>query len=362
LVVTLEILSTQGLSANDLVRKAGLEGERAAKLTLQREQVKKTLIKLYDTNAQELTKRLVREYYHTLLSHKDALNHLGVEALRTILGRQSDLETKLNPQLVSILDNQEKLLNLERVKAWRQVRWPDNSYDSSWGLRPLMLRPEYQLVDYVGQAHKRTRDELLDWLRNLAKQPQGECIGLRCYVGLGGAGKTRLLLEVGTALQPEGWFTGFLVPGGTTPETAYLLLETTNPTLLVLDYAGVRQSEVDALLDALATARDREHPYALVLLDRSEPDWLQDAVQQGSDPDYRGRPELQMIGTIESKARFVPQLCTEDLSDLYSASLRGLAAAVDKTPSMHKPPSDFAQPPPLRTAASLIGRSRRASP
>ena len=54
LVATLETLSTQGLSANDLVRKAGLDGELAAKLTLQREQVKETLTKLYDTNAQEL--------------------------------------------------------------------------------------------------------------------------------------------------------------------------------------------------------------------------------------------------------------------------------------------------------------------
>ena len=311
-----------------------------------------------------LTKRLVREYYRILLSHKEALDAVGVDALRVILTRlpEPNFYAQIQSQLATILANQEKLLGLERTKTWRKVHWPDRSYDPTWPLQPLMLRPEYQLVDYVGQAHEQTRDDLLGWLRNLANQPQGECIGLRCYVGPGGAGKTRLLLEVGRILQAEGWFTGFLVPGGTTPETAYLLLEATNPTLLVLDYAGVRQSEVDALLDALATARDREHPYALVLLDRSEPDWLQDAVQQGSDPDYRGRPELQIIGTIESKACFVPQIHPQDLPDLYRASLRGLAAAVGKRPSSNTPPSHLPSRPLYVLLLALLAMAGESFP
>jgi len=340
LVATLEILSTQGLSADDLVGKAGLDGERAAKLTLQREQVKETLTKLYDTMAQELTKRLVREYYRILLSHKDALNHLGVEALRAILERQSDLETKLNTQLVSILASQEKLLNLERVKAWRKVRWPDNSYDSSWGLQPVMLRPEYQLVDYVGKEHEETQEDLLTWIRSLADQPRGERIGLRCYVGPGGAGKTRLLLEVGKVLDRDGWTTGFLDPGGATDETARFLLQTSTPTLLVLDYVGTRRYEVEALLDALAAERNCETPYALVLLDRSEPEWLQNAVKQGSDPNYSGRPELQMIRTVEYKAHTVPKVAVEDLPRLYQAGIQGLTTAVGmQVPNATSPPS-----------------------
>ena len=109
LTAVLEILSTQGLSVDDLVEKAGLNGGRAARLTLQREQVKETLTRLYDIKAQELTERLVREYYRILLSHKDALNHVGVEALEGILLRLPDpsFYPQLQSQIVTILANQE---------------------------------------------------------------------------------------------------------------------------------------------------------------------------------------------------------------------------------------------------------------
>ena len=112
LMATLEILSTQALSANDLVRKAALDADRAAELTLQREQVKKTLNSLYDTNAQELTEWLVREYYRILLSHKEAFDAVGVVALRAILTRLPDpnFYAQIRSQLATVIANQEKVL------------------------------------------------------------------------------------------------------------------------------------------------------------------------------------------------------------------------------------------------------------
>jgi len=198
-----------------------------------------------------------------------------------------------------------------------------------------MLRPEYQMVGYIGHEHNQTREELLEWLRSLSDRPRGKRIGLRCYVGPGGSGKTRLLLEVGKSLQNEGWITGFLVPGSVTPTNSHLFIDSKGATLLVLDYAGTRFSEINILLDALAGDRYRQHPYALILLDRSEPDWLQSIVQRGSDPNYSGRTELHLIGTIESTARKVPQMRQTDLYELYKNGIKKLANAIEKIPPQH---------------------------
>ncbi len=90
LVATLEILAKHGLSAEELVTKANLDVGRAGMLTLAH--AEQQLKAIYDTKAQELTERLVREYYRILLTHKEALNAVGVPALRILLAQQSDFE------------------------------------------------------------------------------------------------------------------------------------------------------------------------------------------------------------------------------------------------------------------------------
>ncbi len=343
LVATLEILAKHGLSAEELVTKVKLNVGQAGKLTLTR--AKQRLNSLYDTKAQELTKRLVREYYGILLAHKEALSAVGVPALRTLLALQSDFKEELSSQTEVILAKLDELLGLNRTRAWRKVHSPGRYYNPRWGLRPPMLRPEYQVVDYIGKEHEETQEDLLTWIWSLADQPRGKRIGLRCYVGPGGAGKTRLLLEAGRRLERAGWTTWFLEQGGATDETAHFLLKTSSPTLLVLDYVGTRRYEVEALLNALASERNREIPYALVLLDRSEPEWLRNAVKQGSDPNYSGRPELQMIKTIEYKAHTVPKVGVEDLPRLYEAGIQDLASAVGMQPPNTTSPSSLPRRP-----------------
>jgi len=118
LVVTLDILTTFELSDEKMVSEANLNASRAAKLTLQ--QATETLSSLLDSDTRALVERLIEDYYSILLSRKDILSKVEVEAVKTILTKLSDFEHKLHLQFTAILDNQEKLLSLERVKAWRQ--------------------------------------------------------------------------------------------------------------------------------------------------------------------------------------------------------------------------------------------------
>lgn len=281
----LGILAHHGLGPEELAALS-LDPYRAARQTLRDGTAYPRDL---DEATEELVRRLVREHYRLLLTHQRALELVGVAALAALLERTAALQDSLL-----------RLLEADRVRARRHVRWPRPTYDPGWGLQPVMIRPEYRLVrEYVGRAHRESRDELLTWLRGLADRPVGQRVAVRLYVDPGGAGKTRLLLEVGEVLRDQGWSVGFLALDGGTPENASLLVDVPGPALLAVDYAGIRFREVDALLEALTEARHRQHSFALVLLDRSVPDWFRIAVQREADPGYTGRSELPLLRGVE---------------------------------------------------------------
>ncbi|MBC7227401.1 MAG: hypothetical protein H5T61_09215 [Thermoflexales bacterium] len=137
-------------------------------------------------------------------------------------------------------------------------------------LRADLLRPDYRLVPYTGQPFEAMRDDLLAWARRLEDaQPP---VGLRTHIGPGGAGKTRLLMEVGEELRQESWWVGFLRAGRLTKDNAPILCADARPTLLIVDYIADRGEEVRSLLRAAAKAADedkRPAPLAIVLLDQA---------------------------------------------------------------------------------------------
>ena len=328
LVATLDILSAKGLSANELAGKADLDADLAARLTLQQEQVKKTLESLYDTQAQELTEKLVGEYYYILLRNKNALSYLGLDALRTILARQSDFETKLERQLVSILVNQGKLLNFERVKAWRKASWPVRPYPVGWTLHPYILKPEYCLIPYKGKKQTQMRDETVAWAQKLGRGVT-PLLGMRLYIGPGGAGKTRLLIEVGKILHNLGWAVYFLGKDAT-PEDVPYFLEVTGPTLLILDYVTERETLVQGLLLEMARRRDScIAPCALILLDRTTPPWFKELDNTIDDQTYVGLPELLELPTIEKQPQDIPSIDEEEeRQQLFNAAIDEFAQRV----------------------------------
>ena len=126
LETTLEIVGLHGLSADELVEKARLDADTAAGLTFRQERVKEIFASL-DSDARELTERLVTEYYRILLRRKDALNQIGVEALKAILNRlpDPDFYKRLQSQIAIIQNNQKELLDMERAAAAARAKKQD---------------------------------------------------------------------------------------------------------------------------------------------------------------------------------------------------------------------------------------------
>lgn len=143
-----------------------------------------------------------------------------------------------------------------------------------------LLRAEYAVVPF------QNRDELTvlrDWCRQVAN---GDRTGLAVVNGVGGAGKTRLALELAHRLRGEGWYAGVL------PQLtdAASLTAVTEPVLVVVDYADGRVSDVIALLKML---RKRSGAQAVVVLTaRSiEGEWLLEIIGSLDDDRHVYRRE-----------------------------------------------------------------------
>jgi tetratricopeptide (TPR) repeat protein len=211
------------------------------------------------------------------------------------------------------------------------VAWPVETLDAAAirELRADLLLPRYRLVPYTGKAFRQTLEDLLAWARGLeAARPP---VGLRIYIGPGGAGKTRLLIEAGEALRREGWWTGFLRAGRLNSDKARmnvrLLTADARPTLLIADYIANRLDEARTLLrEAARACRERTAPLALVLLERAFPEWLQKDLQDYTDPEYVGWPAFLGLPTVEKTPRALPALDPEDRRALFREARARLAA------------------------------------
>jgi tetratricopeptide (TPR) repeat protein len=207
------------------------------------------------------------------------------------------------------------------------VAWPVETLDAAAirELRADLLLPRYRLVPYTGKAFRQTLEDLLAWARGLeAARPP---VGLRIYIGPGGAGKTRLLIEAGEALRREGWWTGFLRAGRLTSMNARLLTADARPTLLIADYIANRPDEARTLLrEAARACRERTAPLALVFLERAFPEWLQKDLQDYTDPEYVGWPAFLGLPTVEKAPRALPALDPEDRRALFWAARARFAA------------------------------------
>ena len=146
---------------------------------------------------------------------------------------------------------------------------------------PGIERGVLQLIDArTGIVPFADRDELralIDW----ACAPQagnGRDLALAVVTGAGGPGRTRLAVELCSALGRNGWGTGF-VPDPADLGDAELtwLAEMESHLLVVLDHAEERRTGNLARL--LVHLRDRVAPTRVVLVARNAGQWLTDLLE-----------------------------------------------------------------------------------
>jgi tetratricopeptide (TPR) repeat protein len=213
-----------------------------------------------------------------------------------------------------------------------------------------LLQAKYEQVAYLDATGQRAA--LLDWALRHPRRAAG-----RLLHGPGGIGKTRLLVEVASALRSQGWAAGFVEgPPPNAGETAraqwqqaleqIIALGEEPGLLLVLDYAEGRQGDVLELAGWLGS-RPVEDPrlLRLVLLARSAGDWwerLRDEhlPMQQLFADRSGWPGVLSLPPFESP---------EQRTALFDASCAAYAP-VFQAQDVHPPSADL--PASLRDAVA----------
>ncbi len=202
----------------------------------------------------ELREKLGCSWEHTAKQFCDALG--SEPAAETPL---ESTEPPLPPKLTLETGSQSDLIAIPQ-SSWPEdlgVEMPDS----------MMIRPESRVVRFH-RLREPLRDEIVGWAID-PNQP----IKLRRQVGEGGAGKTRLMIEVCEKLEgSHGWRAGFLARYRQIDRGFLALLRERKPRLVVLDYAESRTEEIITLTKTALHVSDRPL-VRLVLLAREGGDW-----------------------------------------------------------------------------------------
>ena len=150
-----------------------------------------------------------------------------------------------------------------------------------------LLRPEHHVVAFHGREH--LLEELVGWCRHpLPEDPDsgagpdnrwqedGDPVRARLLTGPGGAGKTRLSMELASRLASHGWVTVRLT--GDTGVSLRVLSRVRRPLLVVVDYAETRVAQLHALLEAVDRA-EATAPVRILALARAAGDWWTRAAE-----------------------------------------------------------------------------------
>ncbi len=217
-----------------------------------------------------------------------------------------------------------------------------------------LIRARSGVVPFA--ARKGLREELIGWMKGDAPFA-GAVIG-----GAGGAGKTRLAVEICDWAEGEEWLSGILAP---IEDLASLeaLAEAALPRLIAVDYAESRAEQMRLLLPLLASRATPEAPVRVLLLVRASPkrtsDWAE-SLRNKSDllDNLLDRCEMHVLEDLPLEA--------EERAELFEAAAAAFAGrngtAVPPLPGALQESSAFASPLLVVLAAYLAVHGDEAPP
>ena len=159
-----------------------------------------------------------------------------------------------------------------------KLSWPEDLAAKCFVMPDsMLLRAESRIVRFHS-IREPLRNEIIGWAVN-----PDQLIKLRLQAGEGGAGKTRLLIEVCDHLEhSHGWRAGFVERSQSISSGFSALLKEGKSCLIVLDYAETRTSEIVEITKTALYALNRPQ-VRLVLLAREGGDWWNHLDAAGSD-------------------------------------------------------------------------------
>ncbi len=251
--------------------------------------------------------RLAKAYFEWALEVR--FLELGPEVLARHERRLVDLERELRQELKALEDR-------AYARAVENAVWfPQGPRARELGL--LAVTAKYGVVPFRKVA---AFGELLDLAERVKRENK---VLLLTLYGQGGAGKTRLALELTVELGKRGWFAGLLLPNPSRDSLSELFRRTA-PKLFVVDYAAYRENDVDLLLSTAARKRWRR-PLFVLLLERRSPHYPKVLVKKRSDSEYGGRPIWCWELGCVSEERELGELSEEEARGLFRDAFRALS-------------------------------------
>jgi hypothetical protein len=208
----------------------------------------------------DLVAKAVRSFYAMLGNEREIINNLENDFRNAVMNGLAAMPAAVAAQLAGAAFTQKRavaraLLNVQR-RPWR----PGISSPAA------LLRAD---IENPVPFHGREQD-----LDNLASWCGAEALLLaRLYTGAGGMGKSRLMLEACNQQLEKGWRAGFLDSRSKSVSRDIIeALFGDEDTLVVVDYAETRRTELHALLSSAYSAKGTGR-IRVVLLARSAGDW-----------------------------------------------------------------------------------------
>ena len=196
----------------------------------------------------------------------------------------------------------------------------------------MLLRPESRIVHFH-HLREPLRDEIIGWALN-----PDQLIKLRLQAGEGGAGKTRLLIEVCDQLEhSHGWRAGFVERSQSNPSGLLALLKDGKPCLIVLDYAETRTTEI---VEITRTALYSSNPpnVRIVLLAREGGDWW-DHLDAAAVGDQAVSAILRGIQTKTGPYRMANErIGKNDRNNIFNEALQAFAEGKQIAVPQIRPP------------------------
>lgn len=168
-------------------------------------------------------------------------------------------------------------------------KWHDRLPPSS------LLDPAFEAVPF--QERETLCSDIEDWAIT------GKWVSLRVYTAQGGMGKTRLFVEMCKRMhQRHGWDAGFIGTDifETGEETLRRLLTSSQKLFLVIDYAQVHISFISHLLRVASEEEPNDRRTCIILLARSEGDWLSQLTEDKFAARILGSQTVPITFSLES--------------------------------------------------------------
>jgi tetratricopeptide (TPR) repeat protein/nucleoside phosphorylase len=134
------------------------------------------------------------------------------------------------------------------------------------GSPATLLNARSQVVPFFPEIRDTELKDLEQWHQHDSP------VSARLFVGAGGSGKTRLFIEWARRMREQGWFAGF-VEDEPTEEDIEVLLTSSKPTLVVIDYAESRPWLGKFLRQVAKRSSQEANTLRVALLARDVADW-----------------------------------------------------------------------------------------